>query len=312
MDRKPAHDTGALLASLHATFDSAGLMTSRNGSCLTIQDDYGIVDILVVPPGRVSPEDTPLEAVVRVRTELAGATDPVDPVAWMELGRQAALASLRMHGGRPWAESRLTLRTEPEPWAHYEAFVQWAALLGGYAFVGKPTESAYAKRRWNGAEFAQAWSRLRHEFVCNADETGLTVEFSLRDGAGAAVLGDTSTALLRMGTQEPHPIVGQGLHVLLQLPHRFPDRRRLAGVVARLNAWELAGADRPPHFGSWCEGNVGNPAYTMFVPSVLQQEGLALRIAGWMVTRARLADGFLLSLGLPLDGHLREEGEARR
>jgi hypothetical protein len=95
-----------------------------------------------------------------------------------------------------------------------------------------------------------------------------------------------------------HPMLGPGLHVLLNLPHRYDSLERVQRAAMELNAWEARPGDMVPHYGAWCVGKVRNPAYTCFFPKRLWHPGFVLNLFTWMVARARMADGFLVARGV--------------
>jgi hypothetical protein len=72
------------------------------------------------------------------------------------------------------------------------------------------------------------------------------------------------TSLLQIRIAE-HPLYGKGVHSTLELPFP-PDDPATTQMVNELNAWEVSGADLPPHFGAWCIGNRGL-TYVSFMPT---------------------------------------------
>jgi hypothetical protein len=89
---------------------------------------------------------------------------------------------------------------------------------------------------------------------------------------------------------------------LLQMPHRFENKRRLEQVCVQLNSLEMAARDLPPHFGAWCVARLdNNPAYVSFFPNPLRKApGIAVNAAIWAMNRARWANTILASVGVHL------------
>lgn len=286
------------LAALQAMIVDAGFPAELSGERLAFDGPYGPVEILVGEPPEPSFDELPLEAVVVVRTRLDPAAAGLAPRQQMNLNRLAALGAIVVREGKPCVESRLAIGVGANPWGQYVGLMYHAALLAAAALDHAPAGEKLAPGAWPGGDLLEARRTLERICVCTGDEEALSAEFSLRSGTGTAMAGDERTALLQMRTFEAHPRLGPGLHVILELPHQFLDEDRLARVVGLLNAWEGEAADRPPHFGAWCNGQVRNPCYTMFLPASLRSDGLALDASAWMRSRALLANGFLLAHGI--------------
>jgi hypothetical protein len=79
------------------------------------------------------------------------------------------------------------------------------------------------------------------------------------------------TSLLQIRVAE-HPLYVKGVHSVLELPFP-PNNPASVRMVNELNAWELSGADLPPHFGAWCIGSRA-PAYVSFMPTQYCLPGL--------------------------------------
>lgn len=292
---------GIPLDAMQAMFAYAGFSAEVEGERLTFDGPNGPVEIVVSDPSEPSRDDSPLDAVVVLRTWLDAGSAALDHRRQMILNRLAALGAFVIRDGKPCVESRLTTYAEGNPWGQYAGLMYHAALIAADALDHGPGTQEFERGTWPGEDLPEVRRAFSGTCVCTGDEEGLSAEFSLRPGTGTAARGDERTALLQMRTLEVHPRLGPGLHVLLELPHQFFDEDRLARVVGLLNAWEGEAADRPPHFGAWCNGRVRNPCYTMFLPTSLRREGLALNVAAWMRARALLANGFLLAHGIQDD-----------
>jgi hypothetical protein len=292
---------GIPLDAMQAMFAYVGFTAELDGNRLTFDGPNGPVEIVVSEPTEPPLGDSPLEAVVVLRTWIDLGAAGLSPRQQMNLNRMAALGAFVMRDGKPCVESRLTTCAGANPSGQYAGLLYHASLLAADALDHAPCTRKHEPGAWPGEDLPAVRRAFAGTCVCTGDEEGLSAEFSLRPGTGTAARGDERTALLQMRTLEVHPRLGPGLHVLLELPHQFFDEDRLARVVGLLNAWESEAADRPPHFGAWCNGRVRNPCYTMFLPTTLHREGHALNVAAWMRARALLANGFLLAHGIQDD-----------
>ena len=115
--------------------------------------------------------------------------------------------------------------------------------------------------------------------------------FALGDGGRvcAEVPFHGSTALIAMDATLKHPVLGNGLHVRLELPLNLGvDDTHV--VAARLNGLDLAGEPLVPFLGGWCSGLRGDTlTYVSFYPNVDFLPGLVRNVAGALVMRARWA-----------------------
>jgi hypothetical protein len=90
------------------------------------------------------------------------------------------------------------------------------------------------------------------------------------------------TSLLQIKIAE-HPLYGKGVHSTLELPLPLDDPT-IVQTVNELNAWELSGADLPPHFGAWCIG-IRAPTYVSFIPTQFCFAGILHNLTIWMAAR---------------------------
>lgn len=312
----------AYLTDVQEWLEGSGVKTSLAGSTLTCQcDDTDVHVSLVRPEKRDSPAG-PISAVMQVTSML-----PRELASFMRkraglagtMNRFAMLGGVYDPGaGKLRVGSRLTLHeADASAWAavhlplvtlavtqSHRALIDGAAaqlsddqvnprkaaesLMGGW---GRPKRNRVSA--WTRQDMVSVQRRLAQFFVCTAGPSGLTAEFGLEPGQTSAALGPehANTALLQLFTDQPHPALGAGLFGLLQMPHQAGDARRAAARCMRLNRWEMATDDLPPHFGAWCPGGLGsNSAYVFFLPNVAHRiEGVALNFAMWCASRAREA-----------------------
>jgi hypothetical protein len=143
-----------------------------------------------------------------------------------------------------------------------------------------------SQSRWIGsAEFAEAQKVLtRGGVLANAGTTGLSAEVAF----------DQDTALITARTDTPHPQLGHGLFLMLQLP-KSSHEAAVAALAAELNRAEAGLFTRAHFIGSWCAGPVGDhflPTFVCFIPNALHRPGLITHLLPVMVIRARWAAYF--------------------
>ncbi len=139
--------------------------------------------------------------------------------------------------------------------------------------------------RWIGTgEFQTIVEQMEATGDCygTANDGGLTMETSFGEDA----------AQILLQTEHPHPALGTGLVASLLLPvSGLP--RGIAEACARMNLMESMWTDDFPQLGCWHPRPLGDglegPTFTMFVPNMLYQRGIAHVVAAWMVRRARWA-----------------------
>lgn len=212
-----------------------------------------------------------------------------------------------MDAGKVILGSRITLYERENAWNIQAPLILGAALSAPHIVLdtvhrlltgaSKDIDSGSA---WGVDDFEKAHGYLSPMSVCNADPTGLTAEFGLRQGSLSAITGDQHTALWRMVSDHSHPNAGGGLLCCLEMPHRAGDEATLDEVLGKLNTMEMAPIDLPPHFGAWCPGSLGdNPAYVTFLPNFLHDvAGITVNLSFWAYSRAQWADAMLPTLGL--------------
>jgi hypothetical protein len=286
------------------------IKASLKGSTLVAKHEHYTIRAEVVPPANHT-EDSPIRAVVRMTTDLpkpvAGMfNDPESTIVWNAF---AALGAISYDQGTAYIGSRLTIYKAEDAWRTLQLpLLMFTIICGSEAILGG-MRRVFAKEgprgglsKWTEGDFKQVESYLSRLSVCTTGGLGLTSEFGLTKGAVSAAAGDSNTALLQMAADQPHPELGGGLFVLLQMPHQLQDQKQLRRVCVQLNNMEMAAHDLPPHFGGWCEGRRGNnPAYVSFFPNPMYSiSGIALNAAIGAMHRAQQANLMLESLGYSL------------
>nr|MBA2274535.1 hypothetical protein [Actinomycetota bacterium] len=125
---------------------------------------------------------------------------------------------------------------------------------------------------WRGQEFEDGLGLLQanpHVILATGDQGELTAEFPfLGRSVPMTVLAPgqaLETSLLQALTGQPHPELGQGLLLILQLPISL-DASEAQEQSVRLNQLELRSFTRTHFCGSWCaQGNT--LAFVAFYPN---------------------------------------------
>jgi hypothetical protein len=89
---------------------------------------------------------------------------------------------------------------------------------------------------------------------------------------------------LEVRTDEPHPALGNGLHVTLTVPMRL-SQSAIGHLVLDLNTHEKDEYKRCHTLGSWC-GHGGRLAHRLFVPNALYEPSVLESVCVTMTTRA--------------------------
>ncbi len=302
---------GIPLGELEKVLAVTTFQVSLDGSALIARNERYTTRVEVCPPENRESEDAPIKAVVRVVTkfpeEISALLKGRGVQVTATLNSFASMGSVYTEKGILYIGSRLTIYEGEDAWDSlqlpllmFATITSTEAILGGMRRSLTKEGPIGGKSDWSASDFSEVSKHLTSKYFCTSDETGLTAEFSLRDGSGSAVTGDQSTALFQLKSDQGHPELGGGLFCLLQMPHQAKDKEHLEEICLKLNNMEMAAHDLPPHFGAWCPGQRGfNPAYVSFFPnSVRVISGIALNASAWAMIRAQIADAMLLSLGL--------------
>ena len=308
-NKKPGpNPLGVSLGDLLPMLQPTSIKASLKGNTLVARHEHYTIRIDVVPPENRESENGPIRAVVRMTTELP---KPIlkhfrEPELTVPMNAFAALGALSSDQGSVYIGSRLTIYEAEDAWPTLHLpLLLFTTIAGTEAILGAMrrtfTNEGFrgGASEWTEDDFEQVEGSLSRVCVCTTGGLGLTAEFGLSEGAISAMSGDLRTALFQLKGDQPHPELGGGLFCLLQMPHQLPDEKRLRQVCVQLNNMEMAARDLPPHFGAWCEGKLGNPAYVSFFPNALRAvSGIAVNASFWAMNRAEWANGMLASLGV--------------
>lgn len=137
--------------------------------------------------------------------------------------------------------------------------------------------------RWIGTdEFMTTASRFGRQDMCfgMGDATGLTLETPI----------GTSSALIRLRTDVPHPALGKGLLSSVQLPF-WQDETKTVEDAMWYNFFQSVFWSDVPQLGSWHPRQVADGQYCAasgtFYPNALYMEWLATNAALWQLGLAR-------------------------
>jgi hypothetical protein len=97
--------------------------------------------------------------------------------------------------------------------------------------------------------------------------------------------GGGQTSLLTVHPTERHPLFGNGVLALLQLPLSVSGEK-LDSLVDRLNNWELEELDLPPSIGSWVASSCNTAGWICFVPNFFCYSLLPRQLVVWSSVRA--------------------------
>ena len=136
--------------------------------------------------------------------------------------------------------------------------------------------------RWSDCpefeDFAEEWGRSDYCFA-TGDKSGLSAETPF----------GSSSALIRLWSDQDHPQLGAGLLTTLQLPMTI-SFDEAATMSSAFNLSEQEAWTGFPLVGAWHavgEGDDAGIAFSSFVPNAFYMPGLAGQIAIWMIERAR-------------------------
>ena len=300
---------GVPLGDLALMLSTGTIKTSFDGNALLAKHEHFTTKVEVVPPAPGATTDEPIKASVQVTTELPA------PMQKMMKGREiesaaafnpmAALGALTCDKSRIYVGSRLTIFEREDAWRQLHLPLLLFTVIGGTdgilgamrrTFGGEPPNEEQSE--WDEDDFECLEERMSRFCVCSSGGLGFTAEFGLEPGAKSVATGHR-TALFELRADQPHPELGGGLFVLLQLPHQLAGARQVHEACARMNLLEMAAADLPPHFGAWCPGRMGtNLAYVSFLPNPLHAApNIAMNATMWGIHRAEWASKQLGKLG---------------
>jgi hypothetical protein len=140
---------------------------------------------------------------------------------------------------------------------------------------------------WNGNPEITSICEMLNRTNCFSmgDEKGLTAEFPFGD----------DTSMLRIVTDDPHPVLGSGVGLYLHLPMwgSYEDASMIAGA---LNRAETNSKAMSHLMGSWCATTIGDnslPAFASFFPATTHQSGLLTNMVFSAVRRGNWVGQFL-------------------
>jgi len=143
---------------------------------------------------------------------------------------------------------------------------------------------------WNGNPEMSQIRKILNGGNCFSmgDDAGLTAEFPFGEG----------TSMMRVITDEQHPVIGSGVGLFLHIP-MWGTNEDAAQIAGALNRAEAAAQSIGHLLGSWCAKSMGEksmPAFAFFMPTALHQPGLLTNLVFSMVGKAHWA-GSLLNPG---------------
>lgn len=133
---------------------------------------------------------------------------------------------------------------------------------------------------WRGNQEMNRIRKILNSNNCFSmgDENGLTAEFPFGE----------ATIMLRIISDEPHPVVGSGVGLFLHIP-LWGTASEASSIANALNRAETDRQVVGHLLGSWCSKKVGDrgmPAFAFFIATALHQPGLLMNLAFSMIGRA--------------------------
>lgn len=112
-----------------------------------------------------------------------------------------------------------------------------------------------------------------------ADPSGLTSEFAW---------GPNRTSMMNAVLNQPHPQLGNGVLIRLNLPLSF-DRTKATRIAGHLNQMEAISMNRAHQLGAWCVGASETVVYVSFLPNIMYKPGVLTQLLLANGIRARWA-----------------------
>lgn len=133
---------------------------------------------------------------------------------------------------------------------------------------------------WNGNPELNQIREILNSKNCFSmgDEAGLTAEFSFGH----------ATSMMKIITDEIHPMLGSGVGLFLHIP-MWGAAGEAASIAGALNRAEVDRNAVGHLLGSWCSKSIGDrslPVFAFFIPTALHQPGLLMNLTFSLVGRA--------------------------
>lgn len=303
------HPLNVCLGDLKDLLEKASIRATLKDNALLARHKHYTVRIEVVPPDIPDSDLGPIQAVVRLVTELPDSIQTLfqgrDPSATSTSNRFAALAALYSDGETVRLGSRLTIYEAQDLWRSlylplllYTTSSGCDAILGGLRRNLTNEGDRAGNSKWSARDLEHVESYFGDACVFTTGGSRFTANIHLADLDHRAVQSDPRAASFQLISDQRHPELGGGLYCVLQMPHLVPDKEQLKKICLELNKLEMAARDLPPHFGAWCPSRFGDkPAYVTFLPNALYSiSGIAANAGQWAIRRARWADTMIASL----------------
>ena len=176
------------------------------------------------------------------------------------------------------------------------------SIIGAIAEEKFSDDSGLEGSAWGEADFVRLASALPKGTASKTAPNGLVAAVRLGggDGKAAGFLRRLSQieATLSLSSTVPHPYLGDGLFVRLDLPNHFGSERVCRETAGEMNRFEMEGRCDAPHFGAWCTGDGRTLSYLSFLRNGLRKyDGLDESFLLSGISRARWAYAELRRLG---------------
>jgi hypothetical protein len=259
-------------------------------------DDDGIIIFRVVAATEMLRNVADVTTAARVIDTINGLSAGSAIVLDAEAQTVRSVSSMWVHGGsRDWVARSFSVIAAIQVAQAQQQAMMLAPLVDGEPALSEHPDSGprpepdqmlglldivradgAARSRWAGEDMVGALRQVRAlpiVVLATGDEAGLAIEVPYR----------LTTALIRLGTDEAHPGLGNGMVVRLSLPG---DAGPGPEWAAMHNRQELESLTRAHFVGSWV-GAAGVATFVSFYPNMLARSGIgAVNVALSTINRA--------------------------
>lgn len=267
------HLSERLLDRLEALLTEWDCSPDRTSSGIDLASNNGVTSISAAD---VDPRQSPFgipSCAIRARTNVSTATASYFSRLAPVLNRFAVFGAVTEDSSGLSIVSGVTITEET---SHLDdkliligAAARWNAdtTMAVAKHVARPAETPsnwpLSSSAWNESDLSAIAEQLRDtsEFVVSVDSESLSVGF--QSGAYRVLVQSFLSA--------PHPTVGPGLLVGLEIISDALGENSREALVTKLNAQESSSYTGLDHLGAWCLGRFENSiGYVSFVPNALR------------------------------------------
>jgi hypothetical protein len=293
---------GVPLGDLADLLEAAKFKLKHEENAIVAMNGRLATRIEALPPAARGNKGSEIKAVVRVTTDVPRAIrDAVlgdGLISVSMVNAMSTLGAVSVRDDRMFIGSRLTIFEAEDAWERlhlplllFTVMVAADGPLGAVKRVLSGSRSPDVRSDWDEADFSSIRQVLSRAVPCTSDCRSFSGRIPLDSNAGGSRHLAAPEAIMQLRADSPHPEMGGGLFILLQMPGRCPTEEETESTCAKLNLLEMNAADLPPHFGAWCPGgDKTSLAYVSFYPNPMHAiPGIGINVAMWALHRARWA-----------------------